>query len=442
MCHSNEQTVNEKNSRDNVTRSLLDVESAEPQKLTYPKRIFLIIGNEFCERFNFYGMRAILVFYMKYKLDFTESDAAVLFHTFVMLMYLTCILGAVLSDVWLGKFRTILYLSILYAAGSIIVSISAVPGIVISPKMALYIGLTLIAFGGGGIKPCVSAFGGDQFKLPEQSTQMATYFSLFYFVFNAGSFISTLITPVLRADVHCFNENDCYSLAFGVPALLMILAILFFVSGRSSYTCVKTSSDNMLLKMLKCTWHAIVTKQLERKTKPRKNLLDYSIEKYGAQLVDDIRAMVKICVLYLPFSFFWTLSYQPGSLWTFQASKMNGDLGFYTMKPDQMQMVESLMVLIFIPLYQTVVNPALAIIGIRRPLQKLTFGGAMAVISFLLAAYVEHRIDSMPTKSVNILWQMPQYTVFTLAEAMVSVTGLSYSYSQAPESMKSVAYCF
>lgn len=145
-----------------------------------------------------------------------------------MMVYFTCIFGAILSDVWWGKFKTILYLSILYVIGSIIVAIGAVPGIWISPKIALYLGLLLIVLGSGGIKPCVSPFGGDQFKLPEQTKQMATYFSMFYFAFDSGAFISTLITPILRSDVHCFGENDCYSLAFGIPAVLMILSIRKF----------------------------------------------------------------------------------------------------------------------------------------------------------------------------------------------------------------------
>lgn len=79
--------------------------------------------------------------------------------------------------------------------------------------------------GSGGIKPCVAAFGGDQFKLPAQAAQMATFFSLFYFSINSGSLISTAITPILRQDVHCFNEKECYSLAFGVPGALMIVSI-------------------------------------------------------------------------------------------------------------------------------------------------------------------------------------------------------------------------
>lgn len=82
-----------------------------------------------------------------------------------------------------------------------------------------------MAIGAGGIKPCVSAFGGDQFMLPQQELQLATFFSLFYFSINAGSLISTFLTPVLRNDVHCFGNDSCFPLAFAVPGVLMIISI-------------------------------------------------------------------------------------------------------------------------------------------------------------------------------------------------------------------------
>lgn len=85
--------------------------------------------------------------------------------------------------------------------------------------------LFLIAFGTGGIKPCVSAFGGDQFKLPEQEKYLGYFFSIFYFSINAGSLISTFFTPMLRGEVSCFGDNTCYSLAFGVPGLLMMVSV-------------------------------------------------------------------------------------------------------------------------------------------------------------------------------------------------------------------------
>lgn len=192
---------------------------------------------------------------------FDDDTATVLYHGFNTIVYFMCIFGAAISDSWLGKFKTILYISVVYAVGSFIVAIGAIPILhfpvkcvwvchyilritwcghahvthtISAPinfivlycnRVTTFIGLLLIAIGSGGIKPCVAAFGGDQFKLPEQLVQMATFFSIFYFSINAGSLISTFVTPILREDVHCFNENDCYSLAFGVPGVLMIVSI-------------------------------------------------------------------------------------------------------------------------------------------------------------------------------------------------------------------------
>lgn len=172
----------------------------------------------------------ILTLYLKNKLGYEDKDAIQLFHGFTMMVYLMGIFGSILSDVWLGKFRTIFYLSFVYVIGSGVVAISAIPTIPLSPKIVLIIGLLLIAIGSGGIKPCVSAFGGDQFKLPEQATQLATFFSLFYFTINTGSIISSSITPILKSKINCFEQSDCYPLAFGVPAVLMLIAIgkIFF----------------------------------------------------------------------------------------------------------------------------------------------------------------------------------------------------------------------
>lgn len=118
-----------------------------------------------------------------------------------------------------------MYLSIVYTIGSVVIAFGAIPSLHLPASAATVIGLLLIAVGTGGIKPCVSAFGGDQFKLPEQAKYLATFFSLFYLSINAGSLLSTTITPILREDVHCFGELSCYSLAFGVPGLLMVVSI-------------------------------------------------------------------------------------------------------------------------------------------------------------------------------------------------------------------------
>lgn len=101
-----------------------------------------------------------------------------------------------------------------------------------------FIGLVLIALGTGGIKPCVAAFGGEQFKLPEQEDQIKLYFSMFYASINAGGLISSFITPVLRQNNQCFGMDTCYPLAFGVPAALMVAAI-----GIDRYPILKLSTS-------------------------------------------------------------------------------------------------------------------------------------------------------------------------------------------------------
>lgn len=168
---------------------------------------------------------AVLTLYLTNVLLYNDTDATVVYHAFSVFVYFFPICGAILSDSWLGKFRTIFYMSIIYAIGSALISITSVEELHIPQREFTMIGLLLVALGTGGIKPCVSAFGGDQFKMPQQAVQLAGFFSLFYFSINSGSLISTTITPILRENVHCFGSDSCFPLAFGVPSVLMALSI-------------------------------------------------------------------------------------------------------------------------------------------------------------------------------------------------------------------------
>lgn len=131
------------------------------------------------------------------------------------------------------------------------IATGAIPTLNLPAQTMTVLGLLLIGLGSGGIKPCVAAFGGDQFKLPEQAKQIATFFSFFYFAINAGSLISTYLMPILREDVHCFGDLDCFSLAFGIPGALMIVSIFIFVLGRSLYI-VKKPAGNIIVRVTKC----------------------------------------------------------------------------------------------------------------------------------------------------------------------------------------------
>ncbi|XP_011866466.1 PREDICTED: solute carrier family 15 member 1 isoform X2 [Vollenhovia emeryi] len=359
------------------------------QKPKYPKSVFFIISNEFCERFCYYGMRTVLSLYLYSMLKYSESTSTIIYHVFTCFVYFFPLIGAIISDSWLGKFYTIFYLSIIYAIGQVILSLSAAPPVQLPAREFSMLGLFLIALGTGGIKPCVSAFGGDQFILPQQERQLAMFFSLFYFSINTGSLISTLLTPVLR-EVKCFG-TDCYFVAFLVPAVLMVISIVIFVSGKVMYKMVKPTG-NLIVTVTKCVCHAIANKF--RRKANRDHWLDHADDVYDNKLIEDIKVALRVLKLFIPLPIFWALYDQQGSQWTFQATRMDGQMGSFILLPDQLQALNPLLIIIFIPIFETLVYPAFAKIHfIDTPLKKLVVGGFLASVAFVAAGIVEIQIE-------------------------------------------------
>lgn len=118
---------------------------------------------------------------------------------------------------------------------------------------------------------------------------------------------------------------------------------------------------------------------------------------------------------------------------------MNRDLGFYTVTPDQMIALNPLFVIISLPICNYVLYPLLAKLRITTLLQKMTIGGMLAVVASIVAAVVENEIDK---NFINILWLAPQYFLLALSENFLFVSHLSFAYTEAPASMKSVMTSF
>uniref|UniRef100_A0A2K6U069 Solute carrier family 15 member 2 n=1 Tax=Saimiri boliviensis boliviensis TaxID=39432 RepID=A0A2K6U069_SAIBB len=332
----------------------------------YPLSIAFIVVNEFCERFSYYGMKAVLTLYFLYFLHWNEDTSTSIYHAFSSLCYFTPILGAAIADSWLGKF-----------------------------KVLSLVGLSLIALGTGGIKPCVAAFGGDQFE-ENHAEERSRYFSVFYLAINAGSLISTFITPMLRGDVQCFGE-DCYALAFGVPGLLMVIALVVFAMGSKMYN-KPPPEGNIVAQVLKCIWFAISNRFKNRSgdIPKRQHWLDWAAEKYPKRLIMDVKALTRVLFLYIPLPMFWALLDQQGSRWTLQATRMNSNLGFFVLQPDQMQVLNPLLVLIFIPLFDLVIYRLVSKCGINfSSLRKMAVGMILACLAFAVAAAVEIKINEM-----------------------------------------------
>uniref|UniRef100_A0A8C2H274 Solute carrier family 15 member 2 n=2 Tax=Cyprinus carpio TaxID=7962 RepID=A0A8C2H274_CYPCA len=466
--------------------------------------IAFIVVNEFCERFSYYGMKAVLTLYFIHYLNWDKDLSTAVYHAFSSLCYFTPLLGALIADSWLGKFKTIIYLSIVYVIGHVVKSVGAIPDVGDSTlHIALsMVGLVLIAFGTGGIKPCVAAFGGDQFD--EENTEERTkFFSIFYMSINAGSVLSTIVTPILRGDVKCFG-GDCYALAFGVPAALMVIALVVFISGSGLYK-KSPPEGNVLVRVCKCIGFAIQNRWRNSKKSPKKShWLDWAEEKYPKRLIQEIKMVFRVLVLYIPLPMFWALFDQQGSRWTLQATRMNMDfvmgVCFCVVK-----MLNALLILVFIPIFDMGIYPLIGLCRIK--LTKMAVGMILAAIAFCAATVVEinktvvepspakeslvqvynlmdsdvtvqfpgHTVFSDPLKpnevtspqknmsafhcihtlhkseglttikmediqanNIHITWQIPQYVFLTAGEVMFSITGLEFSYSQAPASMKSV----
>ncbi|XP_034549542.1 solute carrier family 15 member 1 [Notolabrus celidotus] len=356
-------------------------------------------------------MRAVLVLYFKYFLRWDDDLATSIYHTFVALCYLTPILGAIVADSWLGKYKTIIYLSIVYAIGQVAMAVSAIHDITDhdrdgSPDNMTFhvvlsmVGLFLIALGTGGIKPCVAAFGGDQFG-DHQERQRRTFFSVFYLCINGGSLLSTIITPILRAqECGIYTQQKCYSLAFGVPSALMVVALVVFIVGSGMYYKAEPQG-NIMLDVCKCIGFAIKNRFRHRsKTYPkRQHWMDWAEEKYEKLLIAQIKMVLKVLFLYIPLPMFWTLFDQKGSRWTLQATTMDGNFGALVIQPDQMQTVNPILILTLVPIMDSLIYPLIKKCGLNfTSLKRMTVGMLLAAIAFVCAGLVQIEIDkTLPT---------------------------------------------
>ncbi|MEY3021957.1 MAG: hypothetical protein RIS86_1155 [Planctomycetota bacterium] len=453
-----------------------------------PGGIPFIVGNEAAERFSFYGMKTILAVFMTQYLvssagtpDYmTQTQAREYVALFVASAYFFPIIGALVADAFLGKYLTIMLLSVVYCIGHGALALIDLPSPMLEatfePKTYMVIGLLLIAVGSGGIKPCVSAHVGDQFG-KSNSHLLSKVFGWFYFSINFGSFFSTLLTPWLL-------KHHGPGWAFGVPGILMALATFVFWLGRRRYIHIP----------------------------PRG--LGFVKETFSSE---GIGAIARLVSIYVFVAVFWSLYDQSGGAWVLQASQMNTNFLGITWLESQVQAINPLLILCYIPLFSYVVYPLVGKVVRLTPLRKIGAGLFLTVVAFGISATVQQKIDAeqsaflakvepmvatgaidlaatkealgavernatilsldaLSTKAADdaalaadpgwqrdvasalaaggiavgtdgvrhdadwpsIAWQLLAYVVLTAAEVLVSITCLEFSYTQAPNKMKSL----
>jgi len=373
------------------------------------KSMAYIVGNEAAERFSFYGMKAILVIFMtKYLLASDGSEAFMSpekakewYHFFVASAYFFPLFGALISDIFWGKYKTIIILSVVYCLGHLSLALMDLPlaASILEPKLWLGIGLVLIAVGSGGIKPCVSAHLGDQVD-SSQKGMLDKLFSYFYFAINLGSTFSTLAIPAVL-------ELYGPAWAFGIPGVLMFVATLIFYAGRHQFVAMPASG-----------WQL------------------YKDELFSSK---GLKSLAGLGILYIFIAPFWALFDQTGSAWVLQAENMDLNVNFFFFQkellPSQVQVINPIMVMCFIPIFTLVIYPTCQKFFDFTAKRKIATGFFFAAASFAVVACAEQLIQSGQTPS--IAWHFWAYALITIGEILISITALEFSYTQAPNSMKS-----
>jgi len=209
-----------------------------------PTGIAYIISNEAAERFSFYGMTSALAIFLANYLEvlggesLSNTRATVYVSFFTAAVYLTPLFGALISDIFWGKYSTIIRLSIVYCLGHVALAFMGVAG---SVQFWLLSGLGLIAIGAGGIKPCVSAHVGDQFGKRNQHL-LTKIFNIFYLSINFGSVIASLCIPLI---LKWYGPHW----AFGIPGALMFFATFMFWLGRYKYAHIPPHRHSFITEL-------------------------------------------------------------------------------------------------------------------------------------------------------------------------------------------------
>ncbi len=379
-------------SNDRVTK----YRSAPVASLKMPGGISYIIVNDVAERFSFYGVRAILVIFMTQYLmtgdgfsnTYSEEDATSYFHLFAATAYFLPIFGAILSDAWLGKYRTIIFLSLIYCAGHLSLALD-------DTRIGLFLGLTFIALGSGGIKPSVASHVGDQFGKSNQHL-LSRAFSWYYLGINIGSSTSSLLIPWLL-------ENYGASVAFGVPGLFMLAATLTFWMGRHKFVHIPPAGASY--------WRYITG-------------------------LDGRRVIKRLAIIYILVAAFWSLFDQMASTWVLQAEKMDRHVFGYELLSAQITAANPFLIILLIPIFTYFVYPFMSRFFRLTAGRKMSMGMFLAATPFLVTAWVESQIQSGAVPHIS--WQLLAYFLLSVAEIMLVITCLEFSYTQAPKRMKSL----
>ncbi|CAD5217000.1 unnamed protein product [Bursaphelenchus xylophilus] len=264
-----------------------------------------------------------------------------------------------------------------------------------------FLGLFIIATGTGGIKPCAMTFGGDQFEKHE-AKMLSMFVAIFYFTINVGALA-----------LSCLGQDNCYPLAFGIPAILMIISTVIFASGSCWYK-KRPVKSNVIFDVISLISRAVIGKFHD--SSARAHWLEHSLYNHDCNtnlaclklkrrsktpaacarmiFINDVKSLLRVMIMFIPLPMYYALIDQQAGVMTIQALQMDGRLwGDVLWLPDQMALISVVLVLGLVPLFTFVIYPVVGKWVKLTPLRKMCVGGFIVVFAFLFAGVVQLEIN-------------------------------------------------
>ncbi|GMP49167.1 hypothetical protein CsSME_00016235 [Camellia sinensis var. sinensis] len=458
-----------------------------------------ILGNECCERLAYYGMSSNLVLYFKHQLNQPSATASKNQSDWSGTCYITPLIGAFVADAYLGRYWTIACFSIIYVFGMTLLTLSAtVHGLkptcyakddchpTHAQSAVVFVALYLIALGTGGIKPCVSSYGADQFDDADETEKKhkSSFFNWFYFSINVGALIASSVLVYIQ-------DNVGWGWGFGIPAVTMAIAVASFFSGTRLYRNQKPGGSPLtricqviVASLMKYRVKVPEDKALLYETKDGESAsiegsrkLDHTkdlgfFDKAAVEIqsdhrnsspdpwrlctvtqVEELKAIVRLLPIWATGILFSTVYNQMGNFFVLQGERMNTHVGKSSFKipPASLGIFDTLSVLFWVPVYDRIIVPvARKYTGHKSgltQLQRIGIGLIISIFSMLSAGILElirlkivkknnyYDLLEMP---MSIFWQVPQYFLVGCAEVFTFIGQLEFFYEQAPDAMRSL----
>ncbi|PUZ56395.1 hypothetical protein GQ55_5G295200 [Panicum hallii var. hallii] len=446
----------------------------------------LILGAEISESLAFSGIQKNLVTYLTSVLHESNVDAATNVSTWLGSCFFTPLAGAFLADTYWGRYWTVVIFISIQAVGMIALTVSAwLPLLMGSSfntsstrRAAVYLGLYLIAIGSGGIKPCTSALGADQFDGadPAERVNKGSFFNWFFFSINLGSLLSSTALVWVQ-------DNVGWGVGFAIPMALTVFGLAVFVAGRKVYRYKKLEGSpltrvsqvvvaavrNHHLKLPKdssalhevpspneanCkTAHTCQFRFFDKAAIVARSLSD---EKGAASTVspwrlctvsqvEELKMLLRLFPVWASMVLFFAVTSQASSTFIEQGMAMDNRVGPFNVPPASLSIFHTISIIVGIPIYDAVLVPlARRVTGDDRGLSQLRHLGvglALSVVAMAYAALVEARrlaAASAPTTSMSIVWQAPSFALVGAAEVFTTTGVLEFFYDQSPGGMKSM----